>query len=334
MTLTTEQATLRQMIDGYRVSKIICVAAELRLADHLANGPKDCEELARASKMSAPALYRLLRALASVGVLAEVREGRFAATPRGDLLRQDAPGSLRAWAVFSRRMYRNWAELDHSIATGETAFDLLHGMDAWSYRAQNQEEERVFNDAMSALVALLAQSVATSYDFSRFGTIVDVGGGQGALLMRILQVHSAARGILFDVPGAIREAPALLDSAGVGARCEFVAGSFFDSVPAQGDVYILSRVLHDWDDARVAQILTTLRRSMQEGKTLLVIERVLDPDKPTPEATLSDLNMMVSNGGRERTEREYSRLLAAGGFKLAHLMREPAPFHILEAAAV
>ena len=210
MTTTTEQAALRQMIDGYRISKIICVAAELGLADQLASGPKHYAELAAASGTNAQALYRLLRALSSVGVFEQIGEQRFALNPRGALLRKDAPGSLRAWAIFSSRMYRSWAELDHSIATGETAFDHLHGMNVWTYREQHQDEGRVFNDAMSAHVAFVAQAIATAYDFSRFGTIVDVGGGQGVLLAAILQANPGVRGILFDVPASdSRSAPAV-----------------------------------------------------------------------------------------------------------------------------
>lgn len=194
MTTTTEQAALRQMIDGYRISKIICLAAELGLADQLASGPKRCAELAATSGTDAQALYRLLRALVSVGVFVHIGEQRFALNPRGALLRRDARGSLRAWATFSSRMYRNWAELDHSIATGETAFDHLHGMDVWAYREQHEDEGRVFNDAMSAHVAFVARAIAAAYDFSRFGTIVDVGGGQGVLLTTILEANPGVRG--------------------------------------------------------------------------------------------------------------------------------------------
>ena len=334
MPATTEQTALRQMIDGYRISKILCVAAELGLADQLASGPKHCEELARATGANAPALYRLLRALAGVGVFAQVGEQRFELTPRGHLLRKEVPGSLHAWAIFSRRMYRNWVELDHSIATGETAFDHLHGMDAWSYRAQHQDEARVFNDAMSALVAFIGQAVVSAYDFSRFGTVVDVGGGQGALLVRILQANPGVRGILFDVPAGIREAHVRLEAAGLTARCDLVQGSFFDSVPGEGDAYILSRVLHDWNDDQVAMILKTLRRCMKAGKTLLIVERALDEGNAAPEALLSDLNMMVHNGGRERTNTEFDELLAAAAFQPQRRILEPAPFQILEAVAV
>ena len=334
MTTTTEQAALRQMIDGYRISKIICVAAELGLADQLASGPKHCEELASENGTNAPALYRLLRALASVGVFAQIGEQRFALNPRAALLRKDAPGSLRAWAIFSSRMYRNWAELDHSIATGETAFDHLHGMDVWTYREEQQEEGRVFNDAMSAHVAFVAQAIATAYDFSRFGTIVDVGGGQGVLLVTILQANPGVRGILFDVPAAIREARPALEAAGLGTRCCLEQGSFFESVPGHGDAYILSRVLHDWNDDQVSKILKTMRGCMGDGATLLIVERALDQENLTPEATLSDLNMMVQNGGRERTTAEFDELLTTGSFKLVRRIPGPLPFQILEAVAV
>jgi len=334
MTASMEQTALRQMIDGYRISKIICVAAELGLADQLASGPKHCEELASESGTSARALYRLLRALASVGVFTEIDEQRFALNPRGALLRKDVPGSLRAWAIFSSRMYRNWAELDHSVATEQTAFDHLHGIDAWTYREQHQDEGRVFNDAMSALVTFVAQAIATAYDFSRFGTIVDVGGGHGLLLTAILQANPGVRGILFDVPAAIREARPALEAAGLGMRCRLEEGSFFESVPGHGDAYILSRVLHDWNDDQASKILKTMRRSMNHGATLLIVERALDRENLTPEATLSDLNMMVQNGGRERTTAEFEDLLTAAGLKLVRRIPGPSPFQILEAVAV
>lgn len=334
MTTPTELAALRQMIDGYRVSKIICVAAELGLADQLASGPKHYAELAAASGTNAQALYRLLRALSSAGVFEQIDEQRFALNSRGALLRKDAPASLRAWAIFSSRMYRSWAELDHSIATGETAFDHLHGMDVWTYREQHQDEGRVFNDAMSGHVAFVAQAIATAYDFSRFATIVDVGGGQGVLLAAILQANPGVLGILFDVPGAIREARSLFESAGLAARCRLAEGSFFESVPGHGEAYILSRVLHDWNDDQVSKILKTMRGSMNDKATLLIVERALEQQNPARDATLSDLNMMVQNGGRERTTAEFDELLTAAGFKLVRCIAEPSPFQILEVVAV
>ena len=334
MTTTTEQTALRQMIDGYRISKIICVAAELGLADQLASGPKHYAELAATSGTNAQALYRLLRALSSAGVFEQIDEQRFALNPCGALLRKDAPGSLRAWAIFSSRMYRSWAELGHSIATGETAFDHLHGMNVWTYREQHQEEGRVFNDAMSAHVAFVAQAIATAYDFSRFATIIDVGGGQGVLLAAILQANPRVRGILFDVPGAIREARSLFELAGLAARCRLAGGSFFESVPGDGDAYILSRVLHDWNDDQVSKILKTMRRSMNDKATLLIVERALEQQNPALDATLSDLNMMVQNGGRERTTTEFDELLTTASFKLIGCIPGPLPFQILEAVAV
>ena len=334
MSTATDQAALRQMIDGYRISKIICVAAELGLADQLADGPKHYAELAAASGTNAPALYRLLRALSSAGVFEDIGEQRFALNSRGALLRKDAPASLRAWAMFSSRMYRNWAELDHSIATGETAFDYLHGMNVWTYREQHQDEGRVFNEAMSAHVAFVAQAIATVYDFSRFATIVDVGGGQGVLLAAILQANPGVRGILFDVPGAIREARSLLEPGGLAARCRLAEGSFFESVPGDGDAYILSRILHDWNDDQVSKILKTMRGSMNDKATLLIVERALEQQNPALDATLSDLNMIVQNGGRERTTAEFDELLTAEGFKLVRCIPQPSPFQILEVVAV
>jgi hypothetical protein len=327
----TPQATLRHLIDGYRVSKMICVAAELGIADLLADGPKHYAEIAKATRTDAHTLFRLLRALASAGVFAYVDGDLFALTPLAECLQSGVAGSLQPWAVLSSRLYATWAHLDHSIATGDTAFDHVHGMSVWEYRANNPEEGRVFHDAMAANTTLVARSVADAYNFSQFGTLVDVGGGTGALIQAILAANPKLHGILFDVPAAVREAAASFARAGLTDRCQLLEGSFFESVPASGDAYILSRILHDWQDEQAIEILKTTRGAMTGG-TLLIVERVLDAQNPSIDATYADIHMLVMTGGRERTVAEFQTLLAASNFELVRVIPTGSPMHIIEAA--
>lgn len=328
---TNSQAALRQMIDGYRISQMICVAAELGIADLLATGPKHVEQLAVDSGTHPRALFRLLRALASVGVFQHAGGETFSSNPLADTLRADAAGTLRPWARFSARLYRTWGHLDHSIKTGETAFDHIHGMTDWQYQEQNAEEGRIFNEAMTANTPFMSRAIVDAYDFSRFATVVDVGGGQGGLLIGILESNPRVRGMLFDLPAAIQQARAMLDAAGLAARCQLAAGTFLESIPNGGDAYILSRILHDWNDEDTRRILNNMRRAMADRGTLLIVERLLDAQNPAVEATLSDLNMMVRNGGRERTRAEFDGLLASTGFKAARHAPTRTPFHIIEA---
>ena len=328
----TPNAALRQLIEGYRVSQMIFVAAELGIADLLADGPRHCVEIASATRTDAPTLFRLMRALASAGVFARVDGDLFTLTPLSDCLRTGVAGSLRPWAVLNgRRLYPTWAHLDHSIATGDTAFDHLHGISVWEYLERDPEEGRVFHDAMAANITHVAGSVVNSYDFSRFGTLVDVGGGKGALIQAVLTANPELLGILFDVPAAIREAAASFALAGLTGRCQLLKGSFFESVPAGGDAYVLSRILHDWHDDQAIHILKSTRGAMTGGGTLLIIERVLDTHNPSIESTHSDIHMLVMTGGRERTAAEFQTLLAASDFALVRVIPTSSLVHIIEA---
>jgi hypothetical protein len=327
-------AAMRQMIDGYRVSQLICVAAELGIADLLKGAPRHYEDLARATGSRPDALHRLLCALAGLGVFARLPGGHFSLNALAESLVGDAPGSLRAWAIASGgHWYGAWGHLRHTVKTGETAFKHVNGVDAWLGREQDPVAGRAFNDAMSTFAALTACAVTECYDFSRFRTVIDVGGGQGTLLAAILEAAPATRGILLDLEPAIKGARALLQRAELAHRCELVAGSFFDGVPAAGDAYVLSRVIHDWDDEDAIRILGNVRRAMKEEGKLIVIERIMDPDIPGAEVALSDVNMMVMNGGRERSVSEFRRLLGAAGFELLQTIVTPAVVNIIEAKA-
>ncbi len=233
MSYLLETIYLLRMTNAFQVSQAIHVAATLGIADLLEDGPRSADELAEGTGTDAPTLYRLLRALASVGVFTEI-DGRFGLTPLAEYLRTDAPGSLRAWAmqVGQRYFWTSWGHLLHSVRTGEPAFAELYGTTPWEYRAAHPEEDAVFNAAMTNLSAGVVEAVARRYDFSGYGVLVDVGGGQGALLAAILAANPNLRGILFDQPHIVAAAGALLEQAGVADRCEVVGGSFFDTVPA------------------------------------------------------------------------------------------------------
>jgi hypothetical protein len=314
----TPAAALSRLVAGFQVSQAISVAATLGIADLLANGPRTSDELAAETGTHAGALYRLLRALASVGIFEEEDGRRFSQTPLSELLRSDVPGSLRGWAAFTGRPYfrESWSALEHSIRTGENAFEHVHGTDVWSWRAERPEESVIFDRAMQSLTGGANAALIGAYDFGRFGTIVDVGGGNGALLAALLSAHSNLRGIVFDQEHVVANAEAVLAQAGVAERCEVVAGSFFDEVPAGGDAYILKSIIHDWDDAKSADILQVCRRAMADGGTLLLIERVVEPPNEGWRTKFGDLNMLVNPGGRERTLHEWETLLRRAGYTL------------------
>jgi len=310
---------LRRLANGYQVTQAIHVAATLGIADLLADGPGDAEQLAAATACHAPSLVRVLRALASVGVLHEDDDGRFALTEIGACLRSDAPDPVGGWAAFVGRPYHfaAWSNLLHTVRTGENAFAAVHGTDVWGYRAAHPEEGAIFDRAMTDITRRANRHVLEAYDFSRLQSVVDVGGGHGALVAALLTAHPRMRGVVFDLPHVVADAPALLDAAGVMDRCEVVGGSFFgDAVPAGADAYLLKAVLHDWDDAEALAILRACHAAARPDSVLLVVDRDLGAPNENPDAKLSDLNMMVGTGGRERTRDQFAALLAAGGFAL------------------
>jgi hypothetical protein len=308
---------LRRLANGYQVTQAIHVAAVLGVADLLANGPHVSEDLAVACGASPDALYRLLRALASVGILREDDGRRFALTPLGDCLRTDAPEPVGWWAAFVGEPYhwQAWAALEYSVRTGENAFRHVHGTDSWTFRRDHPELNTSFDRAMTSLSRQVSTAVLAAYDFGRFQTIVDVGGGNGAFLGAILAQYPAVRGILFDQPHVVAAAHPLLEAAGVVDRCDVVAGSFFGTVPDGGDVYILKAILHDWEDEQATSILRTCRQAMANGTTLAVVERELGPPNGAPDGKFSDLNMLVGPGGRERTAEELAMLFSVAGFR-------------------
>ncbi len=321
-----------QMISGFWISRAIYVAAKLGIADHLGDGHKTANELAAATGTHAPSLYRVLRALASVGVFTEDEKRGFTLTPLSETLRTDAPGSLRAFATveLGEEHYPAWGELMHSVKTGEIAFDRAFGMPVWKFFEQNPENAKTFNDAMTGMTLAVNDAVLSSYDFSSISKIVDVGGGHGSLIASILKANPQMRGVLFDAPPVIEGASHRIGEEGITERCEVIAGDFFESVPSGGDAYILKWIIHDWDDERSVTILKNCHQAMAENGRLLLVEAVVPHGSEPHFSKFIDLNMLVMTGGRERTGDEYRTLLEASGFKLTRIIPTDSPMSVIE----
>ncbi|GAA4349349.1 methyltransferase [Angustibacter luteus] len=328
MTSTDE---LRAMVSGVRVSAALCVAAELGLSDLLVTGPRTVADLAAASRSDERTLRRLLRALATVGVYVERPDGMFAGTELSDGLRSDVPGSVRAMArtTADPAVWAAWGHLLHSVRTGRNAFEELHGVDVWTHRRENPQWNAIFNENMTVLSSLVADRVASAYDFSGCTSVVDVGGGQGVMLEAVLTRHPHLTGTVFDRAHVVASAPSQPAPA-VAGRWSLVSGSFFDAVPP-ADAYLLKSVLHDWPDDACVAILRTCAEGLSEDGVVLVVERVLGRTGREVEGAFSDLNMLVLPGGQERTESEYAALFAAAGLTLVQVIDTGSAFPILEA---
>jgi hypothetical protein len=320
------------LINGFQITQAIHVAATLRIADHLGDEAHSVDELARLTKSHPGSLYRLLRALAGVGVFREDEGRRFALTPIGDCLRTDSATPLGAWAelVGGPDYWQTWGHLLHSVQTGENAFQHLHGKNVWQYRAQHPEHGTRFDRAMTQLSRGSSEAVIGAYDFSPFRHITDVGGGQGVMLAAILRAHPRLRGTLFDQPNVVAAAEAVLVERGVIDRCDIVGGSFFETVPEGADAYLMRLIVHDWEDDEAIAILKACRRAMGPAARLLLIERIVAPPNEAPAPKFADLNMLLLPGGRERTREEFSNLFAKSGFELTLVV--PAGTHnVIEA---
>ena len=331
--------TIFQMATSYRLSQAIYVLTRLGIPDRLAAGAKTCEQLAQATAAHAPSLHRLLRALTAWDILTEPTPGNFALAPLGACLRSDAPNSARSIVLLfgSENFWATWGDLLHCVKTGETAFAHLFGVPGtFDYLADHPEEAALFNAAMTNNSTLTAGGVAKSYDFSSARRLVDIGGGRGALIATILKAYPSLRGTLFDLPAVVTAARGELERAGVAGRCAVVGGDVFSAVPSGGDIYLLARVIHDWDDEKSIAIFKTCRAAMMPSAKLLLVERVI-PETVTPDAVvrtqlLGDLNMLVRNGGRERTEDEYRALLATADLKLTRTIPTGTEYTLVEAA--
>jgi hypothetical protein len=307
---------LGRMLMAHMTTHAIGAAAKLGVADHLKDAVRSSQQLAEATGTQAPSLYRLLRALASVGLVEEDELAHFRLTPVGAYLRSDVPGSVRDFALMLNEPWhtRPWEGLVHSIETGEPAFDDAYGMGLWEYLSRHAEEGMLFDAAMSGGSYDRANALLQSCDLSGVSTLVDVGGGQGRLLAIVLAAHPSMRGILFDRPEVVAAAGQFLQEARISDRCNVVAGDVFDSVPSAGDAYVLSQIIHDWDDERAIKILQSCRLAMEKGSRILLLEQVILPGNGQSGAKFLDLDMLVLIAGRERTAAEFRSLFEATGF--------------------
>jgi len=332
---TTEvppQAAMLQLISGFWISRAVYVLAKLGIPDLLAKQPCSTEELAQLTETHAPSLARVLRALVSVGVLAQAADGKLSLTPLSETLRTDAPGSVRWFAIseLGEEHYPAWGDLMYSVKTGGIAFDHVFGMDIWEFFRSHPENARIFNDSMSGMTAAVNEAILSRYDFSGIKKLVDVGGGHGALITSILNANPGMSGVLFDAPVVIEGAVPRLQAAGMSERCDAVSGDFFKEVPAGADAYILKWIIHDWDDARATAILRNCRRAVTANGRLLLVDVVIPTTDEPHFGKFIDLNMMIMAGGLERTEEQFSELLANSGFRLTRVVHTESPFGIVE----
>ena len=325
-------AQLLEMIFGFALSRSIAVAAQFRIADLLKDGPKSSDELALTIGAHPRSLYRLLRALASAGIFAEEGDGRFSLTPLAELLRSDAPESLRAFAAMmaDEKNFEVWADLPYSIQNGAPVAPHKFGVTWFEWLGQHPVKAKEFHDAMTSLSAGAVAAVMQGYDFSGINKLVDVGGGHGLLLASVLAKYQNMKGILYDAPAVVAGANDLLAAHGVADRCETVGGDFLKSVPAGGDAYILKHIIHDWNDEDCLTILGHCRVGMNVGDKVLIVEMVI-PERNVPAVSkFLDLEMLLFLTGCERTEAEYRALLDAAGFELTRIVPTPSAYGVIE----
>lgn len=324
---------LMRLISGFQVSQAISVIAELGIADVLKNDALPIDAIAQATDSHPRSLYRLLHMLASVGVVEELAGQHFKLTPLGECLRSDSSSKRAAWARYAGRPYvwQSWGAMMHSVKTGEASFGHLHGANLWEWRSKQRDETEIFDAAMSELSGAAGRAIASGYDFSAFDVIVDVGGGQGALLAAVLAEHRGTKGILFDLPHVVVKAQDVLRAAGVTDRCEIVSGDAFKAVPEGGDAYLIKSVLMDEDDDEAIAILAACRSAMKRSGKVVIVEHLLAPPNEH-EAVFGDMTMMIMTGGRERTREELSQLFSAAGFRLEQVVATQSPFTLLVGA--
>ncbi|GIK35412.1 MAG: hydroxyneurosporene-O-methyltransferase [Gammaproteobacteria bacterium] len=325
-------AQLILMCRTYWVPRMLYAAATLGLADQLAAGPKSAAELAKLTHTQPAFLYRLLRALAGLGLFTEGSSQQFALTPLGAALQKNAPGAAYSTVLTlaSPWFAKASEQLLHTVQTGETGFETAFGVHFFDYLAQDPERVFRFSETMVGVHGAEPAAVAAAYDFSQFATIMDVGGATGNMLAAILKHHAQPRGVLFDMPQVVRDAQPLLKKHGIEQRVSIEAGSFFEGVPAGADAYLLSHIIHDWSEDRCLTILNHCRKAMKPDGKLLIIETVIPPgDAPHP-GKMQDIAMMVLSGGQERTEAEYASLLARAGLRLSRVVPTASEVSVVE----
>ncbi|MCA1577573.1 MAG: acetylserotonin O-methyltransferase [Acidobacteria bacterium] len=328
-------AFLTQILLGSLASQTLYVAAKLGIADHLVDGPKSVEDLAKATDTDAPSLYRVLRALASLGVFTEQDGRKFALTPTAEPLRSDVPDSLRDVAIFWGEDWHwdVWGKILYSVRTGKSAWGQTHGEEVFSFFEKNPEAAQVFNRAMSSFSSVATAAVIEAYDFGGIETLVDIAGGHGRMLTGILEANPKVRGVLFDLPHVIAGAREQVAASKAAERVEFVDGDFFAEVPEGGDAYIMKHIIHDWDDERALTILKNIKRAMKPGGRVLLVEAIIADGNNQDFGKLLDIEMLVSPGGKERTANEYRELFARAGLNMTRIVPTKSPYSVIEAVA-
>lgn len=325
-----------QLSTGYMASASIQIAAKLKIADLLVNGPKHIHELSKATGTNEDRLYRVLRLLASLGVFSEIAPHTFALTPAAESLRSDVPNSFRDMALWitSPFHFRTYAGLMHTIKTGEITCDHVHGKPIFEFLPENPEISELFNNGMTCLSKVVTPALLEAYDFAGIHTLMDVAGGHGALLRAILNKHPQMRGILIDLEHVIEGARGLQENQALAHRCEFLSADFFAEVPSAADAIIMKHIIHDWDDDKAVLILKNCRKALagKPDAKVLLVESVLPPGNDPHFGKFIDVEMFVFPGGRERTEEEFRNLFAAAGLRLNRVVPTKAPLWLIEGA--
>jgi len=333
--LISYEFALFKLIAAPWVSQCIYVFVKLGIVDLLSNGAMDFRRIAEAVEAEPEALHRVLQGLAKTGLLTEVGPDAFALTKLGECLKSGAPGALRSWALlWGEEYYSAWSKLLPALRKGTTAFDLAYGANLYQYLSDNPETAQTYDAAMTGLAELVYPAVVAAHDFSNSRQLIDVGGGCGTFIAAILAANPNLRGILFDQPDVVSKAATVLEANGVAERCKVVAGDFFTSVPPGGDTYVLSNILHNWDDERAAAILHNCRQAIAQSGRILIVETVLSGKDEPALARVHDLSMLVLTRGRERTEDEFFQLLARSGFDLKGVLPVQPMTCVVEAVPV
>lgn len=328
---------MRNLTIGYWVARLIHVAAKLGLADLLKKGPRPLEDLATAAGVQPEPLYRVLRALASVGIFTETKGRRFKLTPLATTLQTGVAGSMHAWALMINENWGwdSWKELLSGVQTGEVPFVKTHGVQIFEYLEKHPADLEVFGQSMTSISRIENPAVVAAYKFSGIRTLVDVAGGHGSLLAMILKANPRLRGVLFDRSPVITRAESdqHLTAKGIKKRCRFESGDFFEAVPKGGDAYLMKYILHDWNDEACVKILTNCRTAMNDKGKVLVVDNVITPGNDPSWGKLLDIQMLII-GGRERTKEEFATLFTAARLKLTRVVSTKCSLSIIEGIAV
>jgi hypothetical protein len=325
---------LFQIGTGHFVASALQVVVRLGIPDRIADGALTAAELAGATGMQEDALYRVMRALASVAVFEETAPRRFKLTTAGQALRRDVPGSMHDMMLWitSPLHFKVYGEMMHSVRTGQPAAEKVTGMPVFEYLPRDPELSEIFNNAMTAFSNQVIPAALEAYDFSGIGLLVDVAGGHGAVLTAILRKHPQMRGVLFDLDHVVAGAAQRIESMGLSDRCRTEAGNFFTSVPPGADAYIMKHIIHDWDDDRAIRILQNIRSAAGKRPVrVILLESVIPPGNAPDLGKIIDLEMLLMPGGKERTAEEFQALFAAAGFELTKIVPTASPLSVIEA---